>query len=397
MRLSNRTWFQIAVGVALVLRILAFAWAIAEPIPNESGEPVSPLLVQPGADYNFYEATRQRIFQYDLGSVAADFTAFFGGAADGLRMFVSAPLLPVLLQAFDYGAGNTLPLSVFFLLISGALVVLWLAWLHRAGVPGPWLLLFAALPNPIWMTLSISTDLLFALCFAAFYLLYFHGKGRRTFWIAGTVAVVATMARPNGLVVPFFMLVHQVLVRVPRGRLLSFGLVIGAGVTAALALYYLPQFLVFLRASMKIRYFGLTQADYLNGVIAWLPAWIDRPLSWLALGGAKILYFCGLRPSYGDVPLFLVLARAAPGLVLLPGLVYAFLRGDNAHRLLLAIYLFPVLAGATQDRYNLAIQPLLFYFGVASLMALAGSPLVHRLLPAPFASPQPPRTALRSG
>ncbi|MCH8830381.1 MAG: hypothetical protein IID45_12465, partial [Planctomycetes bacterium] len=114
-------------------------------------------------------------------------------------------------------------------------------------------------------------------------------------------------------------------------------------------------------------YFGATQADYLAGVFNTLPGWLDRGLSIPSLMGAKVLYFAGLRPSYGETPTLIVLVRAAVGLILVPGVVYVIVRGDRAHRLLLAIYMLPVLLGASQDRYNLAMQPLLFYFGYRAL------------------------------
>jgi len=62
--------------------------------------------------------------------------------------------------------------------------------------------------------------------------------------------------------------------------------------------------------------------------------------------------------------------------VLLPGLIWVAWRGNNRDRLFIAALLMPILLGGTQDRYNLPIQPLLFYFGWK-----AYEPLWRRLVP----------------
>src|SRR5690606_20804553 len=109
----------------------------------------------------------------------------------------------------------------------------------------------------------------------------------------------------------------------------------------------------------KPLYFGLPQSAFLDGVFPALPEFADRALSLLALAGAKVLCLVGLRPSAADAALPFVLLRAAPGLILLPGLLWGLLRADRAHRLLILIFIAPVLAGATQDRYMLPLQPVL--------------------------------------
>lgn len=84
---------------------------------------------------------------------------------------------------FDYGPGNTLPLAIFYLVAGTALVVIWLWWLDRKGVSYFWLMVFALFPYRVWLTVNISTDLLFALLFAVFYVAYFRRNGfeNRTF------------------------------------------------------------------------------------------------------------------------------------------------------------------------------------------------------------------------
>ena len=110
-------------------------------------------------------------------------------------------------------------------------------------------------------------------------------------------------------------------------------------------------------------FFGMPLEAYSNGLFQNLPAWLDKLTSWCLLFGAKLLYFVGLRPSYAGVDWWVVALRGAAGLILLPGLLYAAFKAGNRHRIFFAIFLLPILIGGTQDRYNLPIQPLLFYFG----------------------------------
>jgi len=159
--------------VAAAMRIAVFILLMIWPIANESGHPVSPLLPQRGIDMGFYEEVRVKLFSEGLSGIAENFAAFYG-AESPISMFVSAPIVPLMLELFSYGAGNTLPLATFYLIIGIVLAGLWLRWLHERELQ-PWLLyLFALLPNPVWLTVNISTDLPFAFLFALIYFSYFR-------------------------------------------------------------------------------------------------------------------------------------------------------------------------------------------------------------------------------
>ena len=98
---------------------------------------------------------------------------------------------------------------------------------------------------------------------------------------------------------------------------------------------------------------------------------LDRPLSLISLVGAKILYFVGLRPSFSeDVNILVVLTRAAVGLILLPGILFLFIRGPARVALLVGVFMLPFVFGLSQDRYNLPIQPILFLAGIVALQRL---------------------------
>ncbi len=362
---NMRRGLAIAIVLAGAFRAGVFFFALLQPIPNESGRLVSPLRVSPGIDFGFYANTRDNFFNNSWPEIWESFAVAFepdhNYSVPGLR-YPSAPLFPIVLEVFSYDPGNTLPLAVFYFVLGFALSAAWLLWLYRRGVPTLWLLAFALLPNPVWLTLNVSTDLLFAAFFGIFYWAYFRTGRPVRIWSVLFIGILALLTRPNGVVLILFLIAALSLGDGDFPRRLRWKVIAAAAVLLPpVMLFYRPELKVF--AGDPSLYFGASQADYIAGIFNRLPAWLDHGLSFAALVGAKVLYFAGLRPSYGETPMLLVLARAAAGLILVPGIVYLLVRGGRAHQLLTAIYMLPVLLGASQDRYNLAIQPLLFYFG----------------------------------
>ena len=130
------------------------------------------------------------------------------------------------------------------------------------------------------------------------------------------------------------------------------------------SLYMYPYFINEMRKSFSIvYYFSTPSLEYLNGIFPWASNWVDLTLSWTALAGAKLLYFCGLRPTYGDTGLGLVILRSAAGLLLLPGLIHAAFVMPRRQKLFVALFCLPIFMGPTQDRYNLPVFPILFLYG----------------------------------
>lgn len=157
-----------AVATAIVVRVAVFLFASAHPLKNESGALVSPMLMQQGVDISFYLDYESRYERF-----REEIQGFFQNVlspGSGARVFISGPVLPLLLEVFGYHEGHTLPLAAFFLSVSCLLVFGWTVWLYQQGVGAPWLFLFALIPNPIWYTINISTDLLFSGIFGAFFL-----------------------------------------------------------------------------------------------------------------------------------------------------------------------------------------------------------------------------------
>jgi hypothetical protein len=147
-----------------------------------------------------------------------------------------------------------------------------------------------------------------------------------------------------------------------RRRFAVVGLLGVAGLTAAA--YLFPYFATEMSKVVSFKYFGIEETRYLHGLIPELFSWVDLPLSWTTLIAAKSAYFVGLRPSHAGIATPWLVLRSAAGLILLPGLVYGLFFASRRQRLFIWVFVFPIFLSSTQDRYNLAIQPLLFYFGI---------------------------------
>jgi len=363
-----RNWFMIAVMLAVAARLFVFFFSIYYPISDEKGRRVSPLVVSSSIDIVNYNKIALVYFGNSSNTIVDVISDYFQDPHRKKSNFkLPAPVFPLLLFTLDYKEGNTLPTSIFYLIMSISLCVAWLKWFDGRGVPGMWLVIFAIVPNPIWYMLAASPDLLFAVIFVVFYSLYFRDNWSSLNLLLCIVFVLALLlTRPNAVSIVLFVILDTVRrrhINSKTGLLIAGGFII---VSIPMLVFFYPYFMAFVKGSQVLAYFGLAPAEYLSGIYDALPTWLDRPLSVISLFFAKLLYTVGLRPSYGDTPLYFVMLRSAIGMVLLPGLIYIVVKGDWAHRLLIAFTLLPVLAGASQERYLLFIQPILFYFGVTA-------------------------------
>jgi hypothetical protein len=371
-----------ALLTAIVSRIALFFGSMFVPIPNESGLPISPLTANTALDLGHYLRAREYYFDESL-SVLLPFIKFFGGGGTS-QYFLPGPVFPSLLQIFDYGPGNTLPLSTAFLLLSVGLVAGWLWWLWRNGVGWIWLYIFALLPTPYWFMLNVSTDLLFAGIVCAFWLLWFNKRilvERRMVGIA-VIVVVAMLLRPNAISLLLFLgldvLIREVALKAP-GEARRRGLLFVALIAILLilfGLFYLPYVYWAVAGNAgSASYFGWLPKQYLDGLWPDLPVALNLVLSWSTLLVAKVLYLTGMRPTFGDTSALLVILRMLPGMIMLPGLFWLLFRANWRVRLFIVCFLAPILLGVSQDRYVLPIQPVLFFYG-----AKAWSGIIQRCL-----------------
>jgi hypothetical protein len=357
-----------ACAVALLVRLGVFLVLIAYPMANESGNLVSPILAQGGADYSFY-LDSLAVYQGSFSDFLARTINTFDAPFSNLYTFVtSGPVLPLLFVIFRYAPDNTLPLSLASLAVGTITAWLWIAWLHRRGIGLPWLLVFALLPSPIWYQVNNSLDTYMALFSALFVFTYLGGEATRARVAMGLgTGTLAILAKPNGLPLIIFMFVDIVLYhKTSRWWLKAFFMLGAAALIAVFFLFYMTYLISFLESSSHFSFFGIPYSNYLYGIYDALPMMIDLPLSWLSLIGAKLLYLVGLRPSYGVTPVDIVLIRAAPGLILLPGLLWLMVYRPRRESLFVLLFLIPPFLGATQERYLLPIMPLVFYFGVVA-------------------------------
>jgi len=363
---SSRRILLWIVALGIAVRIGLFVAAFLYPITNENNHRISGAIYQKDMDIGFCGRSSESYFSANqFSGLIQKYFDFYGTSMfEPIGIIAPGPVYPTLLKLFDYQPGNTLPLSLFFVAISVGFLVIWLGWLYRQQLPPFWLLAFALLPHPLWYMLNMSTDVPFAFLVAVFFVLYFRNRwdGRvLTGWLAVLVLIVLT--RPNGCSFLAFCFLDVLLFRREleyRRRLLCLLFILGV----AAALFYYPYLVNEIGRAARLEqytFFGLRTGDYRNGIFDIAPLWLDRALSMAALFVAKLLYFVGLRPSYGDASIWLVAGRALPGLILLPGLIHLFWRGDRRLQLLTVLYLLPILLAASQDRYSLPLQPVLLY------------------------------------
>jgi hypothetical protein len=357
----------------IAVRIVIFIFAIIHPISNQDGNGVSPILLQTGNDFSYFRLSADLIESGSLDVIFDKYVAFYSvpfetqGTSEFGHQEGGIPVFPLMLIVTNYAEGNTLPLALVFLALSVGTLFLWLKWLHEQGVAPFFLLGFALLPNPVWFMLNTSSDLPFTFMVAVFYLTYFRNNWSRLdviIWVTAMVLLPLTRAAGYSIVLFVFL---DLLFRNYPARLKLTSLALTGVLVLLFGVVLYPDFITVVGqhggGDSAYRYFNLTRLEYFGGLFDQLPVVLDKTLSWLFLLGAKLLYFVGLRPSYGDTSMWMVVVRGAAGLILLPGLVWLALKADNRNRLFMAAMVGPVMLGASQDRYNLPIMPILFFYG----------------------------------
>jgi hypothetical protein len=162
------------------------------------------------------------------------------------------------------------------------------------------------------------------------------------------VLMVALLSRPNALAmipVLFIVLATDSTLKWWTKSLLMlvwslFGLY--------MLIYYLPYFWLHEVNSAGTPYWGIYPQQFYEGLFSGWPQWLNQAVSLLLLVISKVIYSVGLRPSYAGISPWLVLARALPGVLLLPGLIYGLWRGHWFDRVFLFFFLVPVYVGAAQ-------------------------------------------------
>jgi len=319
-------------------------------IHDERGDIVRPTeIIQEGIDMGFYQKESDRMFNN----------------GDQISGLISPPIFPLMLDVFNYNSsGSSIPLSLFYLAISIAMSLIWIRYFFMNKINNYGLIAYIFIPMPMWYMLNISTDLLFSFLFSIFFISYFNTeklKFNTSIWMLALILLVLT--RANGVTIAAFVFLDYFFIKnnnISKAKL-------AALVTLCLSFFYYfdlhGYFLGVLRHSLDFTYYGIPQNQYISGLNIFTLETADKVISWFLLVVAKILYFLGVKPSYGDTALSLVMIKSLFGLFFLVGLFGMFYYKAYRVLLLLLIFSLPVLMVASQDRYNLPIQPLLFYYG----------------------------------
>lgn len=354
--------------VAIVLsRLFAFWIFECKDIANDSGVAVK-LAGEPAyLDYQTYRAHIQTAWA-ELGRPLVFFQLLLSDGQNAwewlkIQPLKPGPVFPALLSWTGYEDSRGL-LSWMYYLAGTLLGGIWALWTRARG-GAVWLqLLVACFPALVYYSLLVSTDLLFAVVIAAWVACARIAlRGRRGAWAWFALAtMVALMTRPNALaLLPMLPLLAWRRYK-PRAWLLW--TMLWAVVGVYMLIYYLPYYWVHDSNAGATHYLGLLPADYYRGLWEQWPAWLSRPLSWGILAVVKLMHAVGLRPSYAGLDAWLVIARALPGILLLPGLLYGIRAGSWFERCFVFLFMLPVFVGAAQERYLLAITPLLLLWGV---------------------------------
>lgn len=354
--------FGLALGVAIVFRLVVFGVTSKFPVVADSGNLISPSIAF-GTDIAFYKNQMTLLLSQSIKDVVWEYLRM----SPETRGMLAGPVFPLLLHLFKYENGNSWPLAVVFLTGSIGLVAFWLRWLWQKEVPFVWLIVFAILPNPVFYMICVGTELPFCLLFSGFFYFYFKDtpRTRDTFcWVV--FLFLSLLTRPNAVAILIFVIVDQYIKS--KGQVIRRSFYITEVFLSMFALFafggfFYPYFISVSELAYTFSYFNVPIYAYWDGLFHFLPGGLDKLVSLGALFVAKVLYFMGLRPSYSDVSPLYVLVRSLPGFILLPGTIYLFMQGEFRHRLLGAFFIIPILMVAAQDRYNLPIQPILFYYG----------------------------------
>lgn len=397
---------------AIAVKLTIFSFLIMYPLKTTSMGTISPILESSATDFTFYKyfadlyfTSEESIWHFIWRVHVTDFFAAACEYSGAMKQFscmdfdfkhcpdecsilgpfsqpnIAPPLLPFLIYITNYTSGNTIYLSIIFLLIGAVWTWVWILWMSRRNVPTSWVVMFSLLPNPIWFTLHISTDIIFALMFAAFYFAYFDNRWHKNYVTWLLPLILLTLTRTNSISIVCFVSLDILFSRniVKRDNILLLALL---SLTFPICIFYLPSFIGSTLTLEKIQFFGWTQAEYFKGIFydnlrnfltfdGAIIKWLDRLLSIIALIFAKVLYLVGLRPSFSDNVTIFTIIRFLPGIIFLPGLIWFLIKTDVRQRLMVFLFLLPIIIGPSQDRYLLPLQGILFFYGLSALRELS--------------------------
>jgi hypothetical protein len=355
---------------AISVRVLAFLVLAIHPIAGQGGHLVSPGLINYTTDMVQYLAVFENYFQsaHLIDNFREFYTSGYKLPRSEAGWIALAPALPILVEFFGYKNFSPYPLSIF-VLISGCIYIsLWIAWLREQNIGVIPVFILLLLPNTIWYTVSVSSDMIFSSIISVILFVYFkYGLSNRSITYIFILTFAAILIRPIGISVLlsfFFIYILDAIKYKSSWKEICTVLAIGLILSLASGIYYFPYFRLFSILSTDFTLFSVPVSQFKAGLFPNFPELIDQIASRALLVGAKLLSLVGIRPSYSDVAWPFVVLRSATGLITLPGLLYLLLKGEIRLRIIVVCFVAPVIAGLPMERYLLPILPILFCFGV---------------------------------
>ena len=357
--------FLIIILIIILSRLLGFVIFDQFDIVNDSGLAVKPLGLPAYLDYKTYLAHTKSAWQ-EIDRPFRFIQLAWLDPTEAMMWLQSQNAKPGPLFSKILGLAGFDTLGLVYIFIGCVLGFSWAKFFEWRNI-GLWEQVFlACFPALIYYSFLVSTDLLYAVLVAIFYATswYFLLNKKWALILSVLIIIILLLIRPNAL-----SLIPILLILIYKNGSLNFfnkiiSFVIIGIIGSYMLIYYLPYFWLHAANSVNTPYWGIYSEDFHDGIFECLPDWINKTFSLLFLGISKILYSVGLRPSYSGVSLWLVLVRASPAVLLLPGLVLAFFRAHWFERIFIFFFMIPIYVGASQERYLLAITPLLLFWGI---------------------------------
>jgi hypothetical protein len=357
----------VIISAITIVRLLAFLIFEGANIFNDSGIPIKFGGEPAFLDYLIYknsvsnawsEITRPLKF---FNLLLDDWQGAFAWLK--FQQLKPGPIYPMLIGLTGY-EGSRYLLSFVYQIAGVLLGWHWAKFLSDRGAAFWLQILCACFPALVYYSFLVSTDLLYA-CLISIWLVGARAvlENKPVAWsVTGFAMLLLLLARPNSLALLPMMCFLAWRHRSFKSWIMwSFfwGLV---GV--CMLIYYLPYYWVHDSNAGGTHYWGYLPSDYYIGLWTEVPSWISQPLSWLMFAISKLMHAVGLRPSYASIDAWLVVARALPGLLFLPGLIYLFFAAEKFERWFVFFFMLPIFIGASQERYLLALTPILLLWGV---------------------------------
>ena len=358
---------SVVISAIIVSRLCAFLIFELLSIKNDSG--ISIKLGGSPAYFDYLIYKNHISTAWSELSRPIDFVVLFMEDWRGAFIWLKAlplkpgPILPTLLGLAGYEENRQL-LALFYLIAGSLLGWHWSQCIRDRG-EHLWLqILCACFPALVYYSFLVSTDLLYA-CLIALWLVGARAvlenkAGALT--ASGIAMLLLLLARPNSLAL---LPVMSIMVwRVKSFKFWFLWSLFWGFAGVYMLIYYLPYYWVHDSNAGGTHYWGILPSEYYKGLWTGVPAWISQPISWLLFAVSKLMHAVGLRPSYASVDTWLMIARALPGLLFLPGLVYLFFAAQWFERWFVFFFMVPIFVGASQERYLLALTPILLLWGV---------------------------------